>query len=415
MTPRLDGWLTLNTQGQLSLPVELSARLGWQPGSRVAYLLLPDGLRLLRSTDLLARVYLEPTNLCNLDCATCMRNVWDEPLGWMQPDTFQHVLDGLRAFTPIPQVFFGGYGEPLAHPRILEMIRAVRALGAPVELITNGILLDETKASALIEAGVDTLWVSLDGATPESYADVRLGDELPGVIANLRRLRELRERSGSLTPQLGIAFVAMRRNIADLPALLRLGLSLGARRFSISNVLAHTPELRKELLYERSQYEPSKNSGRPLLDLPRMDFSPELGEAIAEAQRSGCLLELSGEAPSARTNTCPFIAKNSLSIRWDGAVSPCLPLLHSHDSYLDDHQRRSHAFSVGSLGSRSLPDLWLDPSYRALRERLLVFDYSPCVTCNSCEYSYQNVEDCFGNNLPACGGCLWAQGLIQCP
>ena len=415
MTPRPDGWLDVDAQGRLNLPPDLAARLGVQPGGRAAYVLQGNDLRLLRSTDMLARVYLEPTNLCNLDCATCMRNVWDEPLGWMQPDTFQRVLEGLRSFSPTPLVFFGGYGEPLAHPRILEMIRAVRALGAPVELITNGILLDETKASALIEAGVDTLWVSLDGATPESYADVRLGDELPRVIANLQRLRELRDRSGSPGPQLGIAFVAMRRNIADLPALLRLGLSLGAKRFSISNVLAHTPELRGELLYEHSQYEPPENGSRPVIDLPRIDFSPELGDAIAEAQRAGCRLVLDGDAPAARTNTCPFVAKNSLSVRWDGAVSPCLPLLHSHDSYLDDHQRRSHAFSVGSLNERSLPDLWLDTSYRALRERLLAFDFSPCVTCNTCENSYQNVEDCFGNALPACGGCLWAQGLIQCP
>jgi len=26
-----------------------------------------------------------------------------------------------------------------------------------------------------------------------------------------------------------------------------------------------------------------------------------------------------------------------------------------------------------------------------------------------------NLEDCFGNSAPTCGGCLWAQGLIQCP
>jgi hypothetical protein len=26
-----------------------------------------------------------------------------------------------------------------------------------------------------------------------------------------------------------------------------------------------------------------------------------------------------------------------------------------------------------------------------------------------------NLEDCLGNTAPACGGCLWAQGVIQCP
>jgi hypothetical protein len=36
-------------------------------------------------------------------------------------------------------------------------------------------------------------------------------------------------------------------------------------------------------------------------------------------------------------NTCPFIEKGSISIRGDGAVSPCLPWLHTHESYLVDH------------------------------------------------------------------------------
>lgn len=415
MTPRPDGWLDVDAQGHLSLPPDLVTHMGLQPGGRVAYLLDGGDVRLLRSADVLARVYIEPTDLCNLDCATCMRNVWDETPGWMQPELFAHVLDGLKAFSPLPLVFFGGYGEPLAHPRLIEMIRAVRELGAPVELISNGVLLDEARSAALIDAGVDRLWVSLDGATPESYSDVRLAAELPHVVENLRRLRQLRERAGRDRPQLGVAFVAMRRNIADLPAVLRLGLSLGARRFSISNVLAHTPELRAEELYERGQYEPPESGARPVVDFPRIDFSPEVGAALSEAQRAGCLLNLDGLTPNRRMKTCPFIAKNSLSIRWDGAVSPCLPLLHAHDSYLDNHLRRSHAYTVGNLSERSLPELWLDPTYRALRERLLDFDFSPCVTCNTCENSYQNVEDCFGNHLPACGGCLWAQGFIQCP
>ena len=46
---------------------------------------------------------------------------------------------------------------------------------------------------------------------------------------------------GSGLPRLGIAFVAMKRNIADLPEVIRLGQRLGADRYSVSNVLAHTP------------------------------------------------------------------------------------------------------------------------------------------------------------------------------
>jgi len=55
----------------------------------------------------------------------------------MTPDTFARVLDAVRACDLVPSVFFGGFGEPLAHPRIATMIAGTRAAGADVELITN--------------------------------------------------------------------------------------------------------------------------------------------------------------------------------------------------------------------------------------------------------------------------------------
>ena len=48
-------------------------------------------------------------------------------------------------------------------------------------------LLNERTGRDLIDAGLDLLWVSIDGASPESYADVRLGAELAQVIANVAR------------------------------------------------------------------------------------------------------------------------------------------------------------------------------------------------------------------------------------
>ena len=114
-------------------------------------------------------------------------------------------------------------------------------------------------------------------------------------------------------------------------------------------------------------------------------------------------------------STCPFVEKASVSVRWDGAVAPCLALLHDHESYLDDHVRTSQAFSVGSLKDCSLAEIWQDSKCRAFRERLVEFDFSPCISCNSCEMADSNQEDCFGNTTPACGGCLWGQEFIQCP
>ena len=141
-----------------------------------------------------AKIYVEPTSRCNLNCRTCMRNAWDEALGEMSRATFARVLDGARLCPAPLTIFFGEFGEPLFHPGIVEMVREAKATGAAVqvELITNGMLLTADRARALIAAGLDRLWVSLDGAKPESYADVRLGAALADVIANVRRLRDLR-------------------------------------------------------------------------------------------------------------------------------------------------------------------------------------------------------------------------------
>ena len=215
-----------------------------------------------RDVDRLGRLYIEPTNRCNLDCRTCMRQGWEEGLGFMDSPLFAEILSGLRAFPRAPGIFFGGYGEPLSHPRIADMVALAKAAGGEVELISNGILLDAAMADRLVAAGLDRLWVSVDGASPASYADVRLGDHLPEIIANLESLRQ--RKSGI---ELGISFVAMRRNIADLPAVLDLAAKLGAGRFSLSNVEPYTTDMEREVLYGRELFSHLPEGGLSLIHI----------------------------------------------------------------------------------------------------------------------------------------------------
>lgn len=409
--------IEVDVQGRMIVPAEVGKRYGITAGAKIRLEEDATGFRFSRSSEQVARIYIEPTNLCNLDCVTCMRHVWDEPSGRMSEAVFQRILEGVRAFQPTPTVFFGGFGEPLTHPRICEMVAQAHQAGAVVELITNGILLNAGMSQRLMEAGLDRLWVSLDGATPESYSDVRLGAALPEVIANLEHLQKLRGLMSDANPRLGIAFVAMKRNIADLPEVVRLGKSLGADQFSISNVLPHTAELREEMLYRRSLYESDVVSSEwaPLMALPRMEINDFTGNSLFQVLKNRHMLSIARQEVRAGASTCPFIEKASISVRWDGAVSPCLALMHANESYLDNHVRKSHAFAVGSLQKQTLEEIWNDAAYRDLRERVQAFDFSPCMSCNSCEMADANEEDCFGNVLPTCGGCLWGQGFIQCP
>ncbi len=417
MNPQQHWMAQVDGEGRLVIPAELAGRFGLKPGAEVRLDESLHEIRIRRPVMALARLYLEVTNSCNLDCLICMRSVWDEPPGVIAPATFERLLEGLRAFSPSPTVFIGGFGEPLLHPEIVTMVRALKNLGAQVELITNGVLLTEERSQGLIQAGLDGLWVSIDGATAESYADVRLGAALPDVIRNLERFNYLRGGGSQLTPEIGIAFVAMKRNIADLPEIIHLGQRLGASRYHLSNLLAHTPELSQEILYERSidRQESEPSVFRPSVSLPRIDFNAITRSALEKILGGNYGFIFTGREVSPSTNTCPFIEKGSAAIRWDGALSPCLPLLHTHTSFLESRSRQTEAYAVGNILERNLLDLWNEPAYVSLREKIQAFDFSPCTTCNSCDLADNNLEDCLGNTWPACGGCLWAQGLIQCP
>ena len=228
-TKTTTAWAEVDGAGRLVIPGDLISRYGLTPGSRVR---LDEGtnfVRLHRPVTHLTKIYIEPTVACNLDCITCFRNCWDQPMGRMSDQTFEQILEGLKLLDPIPNVYFGGIGEPLFHPKTIEWIARVKSLGVKVELITNGTILTERISRNLIDAGLDILWVSIDGATPETYADVRLGAELPLILDNLRCLFKMRHGGHFPKPEIGVAFVAMKRNINDLPKIISLGHTFGAK------------------------------------------------------------------------------------------------------------------------------------------------------------------------------------------
>ncbi len=417
ITAKPVSWGEVDETGRLIIPAEIAAQYGLKPGAKVLFERDERSVRLHQPVNHLAKLYIEPSGRCNLDCITCMRNVWVAPDEVMADSTFERIVAGLADFSPPPLVFFGGIGEPLMHPQLVKMISRVKALGSPVELITNGTLLTERLSQQLIEAGLDVLWVSLDGATPESYADVRLGASLPKVLETLKQFSQARPKGHRPTPEIGIAFVAMQRNLHDLPAVMRLGRQLRASRLSVSNVLPYTEAMCQERLYDKVlndiSFYPSPWLRR--MSLPKMNPGEALNQVLGQVMGKGWNIELAGNNLGTTNNTCPFIENGSMAIGWDGGASPCLPLLHSHISYWGKRSYFSHQYIVGNVAEKSLRELWEAPDHQTYRRKVQGYEFAPCTTCGGCELAAENKEDCFGNEFPTCSNCLWSQGVIQCP
>jgi len=200
------------------------------------------------NADRLLKVDVEPTNAGNLSSTTCVRRSWNEREGFMDSATFEAVVDGLAEPADgdghgAGDIAFMGLGEPLLHPRFLDMVRLAKARGLRADVTTNARLLDEDIAGGLLAAGLGQLVVSIDGASAQAFGRVRSGASLDKVVDNVRRLHDRRGPNYGPGMRIGIELVATRSNVGELPGLTRLAAQLGATFIIVGNVRAYTPEL----------------------------------------------------------------------------------------------------------------------------------------------------------------------------
>jgi MoaA/NifB/PqqE/SkfB family radical SAM enzyme len=150
-----------------------------------------------------------------------------------------------------------------------------------------------------------------------------------------------------------------------------------------------------------------------------MLLSERLSQELIEAGLDTLWVSADGATPEHCADVdrgrCPFIDRGSVAIRWDGAVSPCLPLMHRYITNLNGKRRSVRNQVIGNLNDRDLSLVCEIPDYVSFRRRVSEFDFSPCTWCGGCSWSEANEKDCFANIFPTCGGCLWAQGVIECP
>jgi tungsten cofactor oxidoreducase radical SAM maturase len=393
--------VTLDAEGRISLPSEVRHRYRLDSGEEFLLEKTESGLVLHPLRLDVRKVYLEVTTRCNLRCRTCVRNVWDEPLGDMSEVTFERVLAGLRKLPELREVVFGGYGEPLAHPRCLNYMRAVKELGVKVTVSTNGTLLDERRAEALVDLRVDSVTVSLDGADPDTYADVRRGAELRTVLENIEILNRVKATQGTSFPRVAIEFVALKRNEEELAHLPDLARRLEANRVIVTHVLPHTPEIADQVLYGRDGAPP----------LPAVTGWP--------ARRGDWLLWGTMELPRMNWGAerrCRFVGGKALVIGWDGGVSPCYALSHSYNYTIFGRHKEVTRYAFGNVNGRDLTDIWTSDDYVRFRAEVRRFNFPSCVDCDlrdTCDIAESN-DGCWGW-CPSCADCLWAQGIVRCP
>ncbi len=135
--------------------------------------------------------------ICSTSCIMCP--IQDSPRKEiMSNNTFEGVLN---AFLPhLDRLRFTslvGLGETLLDRDVANKVALAKKLGFPsVGVYTNATHLNKEMSHRLLESGLDTLALSLDGATKETHEAIRPRADFDLIVANILRFVELRKKYG---------------------------------------------------------------------------------------------------------------------------------------------------------------------------------------------------------------------------
>lgn len=420
-----------------------------------------------------SKLFLESTSRCNLNCFMCMKQSAGSPIpdGDLSPSTFEALEP---AFPNLDALVLNGVGEPLLNSRLEQFIcRAKKLLPshAWVGFQTNGLLLNNLRALTLVDAGLDRICLSLDGASPDTFRSIRSGGQLNDVEWGLAALNTAKETCNRPDLRIGVEFVVMRDNLRELPSALRWASKRGANFAIVSHVLPYDESHASNCAFELCTLEAHSlfHTWKVKADLAgvpihryyevlwKFSRSPEeqriidFVEAIrADAQRHDIMLDLKRlftlnypwldevvevfeeareiaaqtgldlrlpEAAPRENRRCDFVEHGGAFVSWDGKVHPCYYLWHPCRSYAPGWLHPVKPKVFGNIVEEGILDIWNSPAFRSYRENVMRQEYPFCPGCNFAPCDYVQAEkfehDCYVNAEP-CGSCLWSAGLFQC-
>ncbi len=172
-------------------------------------------------------ITIDPVNACNLRCPLCptgLGQLNQRPI-FMSFDTFKIVLDKIPS---LQHICLFNWGEPFLNPSIFEMIRYAKEKNIRVMIHSNfSIKKNDDFFLRILESGLDTLVISLDGASQESYSKYRIGGDFNLVLSNIRTLVNLKGKRRLQNPNIIWKFIVNRFNETELADAEKIAESLG--------------------------------------------------------------------------------------------------------------------------------------------------------------------------------------------
>jgi MoaA/NifB/PqqE/SkfB family radical SAM enzyme len=108
------------------------------------------------------RIQFELTNICNFNCKMCQRYSFNLPEREMTLEKFQDALSWMSDVKDINDILFSGWGEPMTHPDLFEMISMVKERGYYLSMTTNGSQIKGDLINRILKSGINNIFISLE-------------------------------------------------------------------------------------------------------------------------------------------------------------------------------------------------------------------------------------------------------------
>ncbi len=249
---------------------------------------------------------MEVSSRCTRSCEVCPRTalgpVWLD--GDLSPALWERLRDDLSLAR---HVHLQGWGEPLLHPDLPDMVAAAKEAGCTVGITTNGDLLPGALAW-IARAGVDLVSLSVAGQEV-THASLRGGSPLGAILGAARELVRTRRRRTHVK----ISYLLTRHNAAELPGLVDLAADHDLDGVVV-NHLDTTPT--RDLL--------------SMAAFASTGLAPGVAEALDAAAAVARQRRLRLWLPERAAQTmlcCALDPVRMAFVGWDGCVGPCVNLL----------------------------------------------------------------------------------------
>jgi radical SAM protein with 4Fe4S-binding SPASM domain len=139
-----------------------------------------------------AILLVQTQSFCNGKCSICPYPTVSKqlPQGRMEWGLFQKIIDEAAAEPRLSVIVFELHNEPLLDERIFDCVKYIKSKAPDkrVAVVTNGELLDRFSPEDIVQSNLDSLSISLNAHSRETYESINTGLNYDKVMDNVSRI-----------------------------------------------------------------------------------------------------------------------------------------------------------------------------------------------------------------------------------